>query len=285
MSRELLRRMAQDVGLKDGVDVILAAAADSIRLVPEPTEEHRLTLGASRLGGVPDMGPGQSWPMWQKGPLAFVAQIDLAALASFPVAEGLPNVGWLSFFYNAEQDTWGFDPKDAGSFRVVYTPAGPLTRVEPPRDLPSHGRFRLCGLTMLADVTLPSPESPAYTQSGMATLPIPQLDELLDRLTGEHDWGLRTMLFGYPDEIQGDMQVECAMVTGGLYCGDSTGYQDARAETLKASAQDWTLLLQVASHDAADMMWGDLGCLYYWLRRQDVATRAFDRTWLILQCS
>ncbi|NNJ25645.1 hypothetical protein LzC2_17180 [Planctomycetes bacterium LzC2] len=53
------------------------------------------------------------------------------------------------------------------------------------------------------------------------------------------------------------------------------------------------LLLQLASDfgddsDPADqgfeMMWGDLGMLYWWIRREDLAARRFDRVWMTLQC-
>jgi uncharacterized protein YwqG len=51
-----------------------------------------------------------------------------------------------------------------------------------------------------------------------------------------------------------------------------------------SSALEWRLLLQVPSADAAGMMWGDVGCLYYWIRQDDLAARRFDRSWMILQC-
>ena len=31
-------------------------------------------------------------------------------------------------------------------------------------------------------------------------------------------------------------------------------------------------------------MWGDCGCIYFWLKKQDLAAGNFDRVWLILQC-
>lgn len=49
-------------------------------------------------------------------------------------------------------------------------------------------------------------------------------------------------LFGYPDLIQGDMNLQ-------------------------------------------NMMWGDVGRIYFWIREQDLKNFDFDKTWLILQCS
>jgi uncharacterized protein YwqG len=83
---------------------------------------------------------------------------------------------------------------------------------------------------------------------------------------------------------RGDMMLECALVSAGLYCGDATAYQDARLPVFRQQAHRWRLLLQVPSVEAAGMMWGDAGCLYYWIRDDDLAARRFERCWLILQC-
>jgi uncharacterized protein YwqG len=92
-------------------------------------------------------------------------------------------------------------------------------------------------------------------------------------------------LLGHPDPVQGDMQLECQLVTNGLYCGDSTGYQDPRAKTLRGGASEWWLLLQIDSEDQASMMWGDVGRIYYWINQSDLLSRDWELSWLILQCS
>ena len=56
-------------------------------------------------------------------------------------------------------------------------------------------------------------------------------------------------------------------------------------ETLTSGAGAWRLLAQVDSDDDLDMMWGDFGMLYYWIREEDLKNRHFDRAWMILQCS
>jgi uncharacterized protein YwqG len=75
--------------------------------------------------------------------------------------EGLPGEGLLLFFYDAEQGTWGFDPKDAGSFAVIYLPEStpPSAVVDWPADLPEHACYRACGLASEETVLLPPWES------------------------------------------------------------------------------------------------------------------------------
>jgi uncharacterized protein YwqG len=94
----------------------------------------------------------------------------------------------------------------------------------------------------------------------------------------------RHQLLGHPDPIQGDMQIECQLVSHGLHAGvrfqdDATDWQD-----LAVGAEDWQLLLQLDSDDCSDMMWGDCGRLYFWIRHDDLVTRSFDRSWMMLQC-
>jgi uncharacterized protein YwqG len=92
-------------------------------------------------------------------------------------------------------------------------------------------------------------------------------------------------LLGHPDPVQGNMQLECQLVTNGLYCGDGTGHEDPRASALEAGARDWRLLLQIDTDDTLGSEWGDTGRVYFWIREQDLAAQRFDSAWHIMQCS
>ena len=91
-------------------------------------------------------------------------------------------------------------------------------------------------------------------------------------------------MFGHPDSIQDDMQLECQLVTNGLYCGDPSGYDDPRTASLEKGKYDWRLLLQIDSDENLNTVWGDDGRIYYWIRDQDLKEGNFDNTWLLLQC-
>jgi uncharacterized protein YwqG len=89
---------------------------------------------------------------------------------------------------------------------------------------------------------------------------------------------------GHPQEIQGDMRLECQLVTNGIYCGDPSGYQDPRRAVLERGAADWHLLLQVDSDEKRlGWMWGDAGRVYFWARRQDIEATEFGGAWAVLQ--
>ena len=91
-------------------------------------------------------------------------------------------------------------------------------------------------------------------------------------------------LLGYPEPIQNEMEGECATASSGIYMGDAKGEEDPRYKALEATKRDWHLLLQVDSDDTADMMWGDAGRLYFWIRDQDLRALRFDKSWMIFQC-
>lgn len=285
MTADQIRTAAADAGLGARADVIVAAALPSIRLHATPTTAA-LPVGASRLGGVPDLASRQTWPSAGGSPLAFVAQIDLASLRGFPASRDLPEAGLLSFFYDTGQEHWGFDPKDAGHFTVLYSPRGPYRRAEPPRDLAPGATFVACGLTFHESLTLPPPDSTAFTELRFSPDEREKYFAMIDAIR-EHasfEADERSWLLGHPDQVQEDMQEECALVTGGLYCGDGPPIADPRHRLLARRAPEWRLLLQVGSEEAAGMMWGDLGNLYYWIRHEDLAADRFDRSWTILQC-
>src|SRR5204863_9110088 len=93
-------------------------------------------------------------------------------------------------------------------------------------------------------------------------------------------------LFAHADPIQwGYMQLECQEVIDGLSIEERSAYYELHREELDQKALDWKLLLQLDTDDDAGMMWGDVGRLYFWIRKDDLQKWAFDKVWMILQCS
>jgi uncharacterized protein YwqG len=42
--------------------------------------------------------------------------------------------------------------------------------------------------------------------------------------------------------------------------------------------------LQIDSEEAAGMMWGDVGRIYFLIRRDDLRERRFEKSWAGLEC-
>lgn len=267
----------------------LAKNAVTIALAPQP--EADIPLGSSKLGGLPDLPGNVDWP--RNGatgvPLSFVGQVNFEETAPFDRERKLPEQGMLYFFYDCSMDgmPWGFDPKDAGGFRVIFlAEPGPLARRQAPAELQENEDngtvFSPARMTFDAAMELPSPESDLCDD-----ISLPDDEEAqdawwewLDELCCEP----RNKLLGHADPVQGGMERECEYVTKGIYCGDGSGYQTAKALGLHKNAGRWSLLMQIDSNDDCGMMWGDVGRLYLWITHEDLAARKFEKAWLILQC-
>lgn len=287
-----------------GVNATLATtwsrhARPNIHLLPQlACEPDSMEIGASKLGGLPDLSAGTIWPTraaypdgahdgnsaCAPAPLQFLAQINLADVASVGCDLPLPDKGVLQFFYDADVQPWGFDPNDGVGTRVLFAegrerlerthspiasaPARPLEFV------PSDG---LPGWEWIQQKIR---DQPGYSHE--------QFFRELERLPSEdreklpfggHRFG------GWPSLIQAPMELECQLASNGISAGGPSGYAQARVSELEKGADDWRLLLQLDSDESQGWMWGDVGMIYFWCRQTDIAARRFDRVWTVLQCS
>ncbi len=290
---------------KDGGGLLAAYLKEIMKnaiLLERDEEAAEPPVGTSKIGGVPHLPADFQWPYYEaesydgeveNQPLSFIAQIDLAAAAPFDRDSLLPGRGYLYFFYETVSQKWGFDPKDAGCARVYYfdVTADRLVQTPLPEALPEEARVPLSVLSLRTMDELPGYE---------------EFCELTDvkRFGPDFCWGSYEQaaeshiqytdcnpdevckLLGYADLVQGSMLGECAQVTAGLYCGDGKAYQNAsqaQKAALAADARNWTLLAQFGTL-SDEIMFGDCGCIYFYIRKQDLAARRFDRVWLCLQC-
>lgn len=281
MQKESILTSARNAGLDSIADQIARLARPSIRLASRPLGREISPSGASRMGGQPDLPPGTPWPAWKGAPMAFVLQVRLEDARPFDPTGLLPPAGLLSFFYDSKQETYGADPEDRGGWKVFYYNESPanFVRFPYPAALPPEARFHPCALSFSSELTLPfapkqidptldwSEEQVLKYEDYRASFPTP------DDYRQPHN-----RMFGYPDQIQDDMQLQSALVASGFRSID-----DPRAKALETQKQDWLLLLQVDSDPNAGMRWASSGMLYAWIERQALKERAFDRTWLILQ--
>lgn len=247
--------------------------------------EAPLKIGGSKIGGRPDVTDEFRWPLREDKPLAFIAQINLAEFKH----DLLPPAGMLYFFYDLE--VWGFDPDDSASVRVIYEePGGAHNPIRLPTfetkvlfglktKLVKPTTFGECRISFYPGYSLPSADDKRLEE-------FLKDDQLSDRYCDAKEASTPIVqLFGHPNPIQQDiMQLECQLVTNGLYCGDTSGYENPRALELAKGKDDWVLLFQLGEHPPSEMTWGDAGMLYFWIRKQDLAERRFERTWMILQC-
>ena len=262
---------------------LASLAKPAVRLSSRLLDGDGIPIATSRLGGLPDVSAAFVWPLWKGRPLSFLAQIDLSAFASYPFCSALPRQGVLGFFHDPDQETWGFDPQDRGSWLVHFEPdPRVLQRAVPPATAVTYPP---CALEGAEVETLPAVDSPAARALTLTAEERDVLGDVLEHLAEQTGTTPQHQLLGHASAIQGDMHLECQLASNGVYCGDATGYSSPQAKALEAGAGDWQLLMQVDSDDTAEIMFGDCGRLYFWLTQDALRRRAFGESWMVLQCS
>ena len=294
-----LRRMISKAGLDAFVDEIVASTQWSIRLKTQRVaDEAEIELGATKFGGAPDVPLEFVWPEWNGVPLTFMAQIRLSDIAAYDVEQALPPSGHLYFFYEADSQPSEVDRAQRDFFRVIYIDheAHQLMRYPHPVAPGTYGNIKAfypCIVAISAELTLPALHAeqllnPSY-YSELYPLELPAAltmsDSEIDRyfklsakIAGSGPWH---RLLGHSDPQQADMRWQCQFVTNGVY------HDKARQNDFKPGIPDWRLLLLIDTDDGKEGfggIWGDVGMLYYWIRKQDLAARNFTNCWMIMQC-
>lgn len=210
--KEDLAKKLSDAGMAPIAAEVAALSREAFRIQTSAATDETLPIGASKLGGLPDLPANIAWPDCEGAPFQIFAVRRLALVP----------------------------------FQSIPDPCAKL--LERP-------------LRTLEDQDMYANFFDEYSHQGPAH-----------------------RLLGWPTLMQNEMELECQMVTNGIYRGDTSGYKHPRRPELEKGAQDWILLLQVDSDDDAQMMWGDAGMLYFWIRRQDLERSDFGNAWCILQC-
>ena len=267
---------ADPVSVAEVIDRMDVQSIPALQLIAATTQ----SAGFSKIGGVPDVTSDFQWPRHEGTALGFTAQLDFAEVPQCAQL-GLPRFGRLYFFYVVDQSTWGMDPSDAGSWRVLYDDGeGSASPANLPADLP--GGFAEKRVDFREIKSLPALERLTILPDQLSMDEWDEVEEQRRQALGDlpgHQVG------GFPDPIQGDgMELECDQVAQRMRATQMQGHPDSGSDDLNEGSAQWCLLLQLDTDDEIDMMWGDAGMVYFWIRSDDLAKCDFSRVWMILQC-
>lgn len=250
----------------------LAMLRPAGRLVPAGDADAVI----ARLGGRPVVPSGFEWPVWEEvGPLSFVGEVDLETLSAEALDPGieLPTQGrLLAFYFDGSYDNFAsavgtWDRNTLAGARLVHITEGRASGapLSTPQGVIEFGEQTLTGRQI---TTHPGWEH-----------------HLLRAEFGAEDWDFETwrghpiqseafnedlfaldegdvprhQIGGWADPVQGPIELEVAQAE----IADEIPYGSA-AHIAEALA--WHPVLQLDSDGASQMMWGDVGTLY-WLSR------------------
>ncbi|MCX5377886.1 YwqG family protein [Streptomyces sp. NBC_00091] len=245
-------------------------------------------IAVGQIGGLPKLPAEVEWPSWEgHGPLSFIASVDCAMLPAGAVDITLPAEGTLSFFYfdgqldDGEALVLAEDRESRAGARVLYTTADETCgERDAPAGLKPYPRVPLAARP---GMTATEPWHPQVRDAFAPGAPLGnRYDHPVcgqDFLDAVWEFGDEAghQIGGHAHSIQNPVEIEVAeaVTDGDVSWGDPA---------LDKEIGNWVLLAQFDSDDAADMMWGDAGVLYWLIRPQDLAERRFDRAMFTWQC-
>jgi uncharacterized protein YwqG len=323
MTREEAIATIRNSALSGDIDYLISLIRPSAKIhLHEPAEVSGFDLPRSFFGGLPLPPKGVEWPLWDRRarlqasidrwekvidpapqyewirknvekwkqhledgsmPLSFLGQVFLGELARSISLQDWPTSGSLAFFYG-DSATPGNKTANQGHCRVIYVPEETaLFLTDYPAALDEKLRYPKLHATFHLEWALPF--EPLDEASNPLFRRNPEYCDLLGTLMS---WDTPPnqephRCAGYPQQIQGPMEQECQLIAERI---DWTGFRsldsDQRAQ-LRKRGNDWQLLIQFASDSRLNRMWSDVGLVYFWARRQDIAELNFDGALAILQ--
>ncbi|MGE3757058.1 MAG: YwqG family protein [Pseudobdellovibrionaceae bacterium] len=229
----------------DLVEKLEECAKLAIRLLTKKVAEKSIKVGASKLGGQPDLAGNIDWPESEQGELmAFVAQINLSDLAKIQKT-ALPSSGMLYFFVD-EENYLGAGPD---VIKVMYSKEKPakLKRRTFPKELPKSSRFLANAIKAEKYLSFPSLQSDAIRELSLSPEEKYAYEEFLhqaeqDEFSADHH------MFGFANVIN---------------AGDIGG-------------EGLSLLLQVSSAKNTGIKWASGGRMYFLIGDEELENEEFE---------
>ena len=262
MNWELYKKISEELGLP------------AVQL--RGTKEERMSF----FGGAPCTVEPFAWPMLGERPLSFLGQLDLKELNLDDSSPWLPQSGRLLFFYDIQEQPWGFELEDRHGWKVIYDDGvGELHSRPVPNSLGEDELIIQKFLRALPFKSIPNSERDLFDFNKLTESEKQDYWELNSELYDEkpmHQVG------GYPEPVQSDeMEVECEYYFRLLGPWKGKKMDAEGRKILAAEPNDWKLLLQM---DSDEVMWGDSGMLYFFVKESDARKRDFSKVWMHLQC-
>lgn len=272
LAKQLEEALASDAQWAPYRSGMQALAWHAVALATDAPDDYR-ARGNTRFGGLPDLPPGMPYPRHSDAdgstrPMQFIAQLDCAQLA--PLQRYLPRTGVLYFFISDQED---LVPR-------VFHYDGPRDALQTAADLARDA----AQCDDQEDGTHP------YRASAAACISVPHFysDEAYYQGTAEGLDGLEDAyerVESLRDRLAAQSSVQPVHgVNSHVFKQHDTPLSEA-ANRLHGRAEDFMVLLRVASDPQPGFCFWDAGELYFVIHKSDLAKRDFSNVYCGLESS
>lgn len=241
----------------------------------------------THFGGIPDVPSDFVWPTFEcttfddsevkPRPLNFLMQIDLEQTAALDGDNLLPHEGLLSFFHVIDAEVYGDSGKDMDCLRVFwFKDKSSLKPARVPDEIKCENPFPAVSLVMEKRLSyITSDDLFEYYDGGENALDCYwEAAKDIEGADGESG----SQLLGWADWVQYSDVPKFEKI-----------YRSGKADDtqLKNAPHEWLLLLQLDPiyYKNFELMYGDSGSLYVYIRKEDLLARRFDKTYFTWQCT
>ena len=258
-----LHKLLQKYELFHKKSDILNAAKQSIKIIKNKVQEEQISLGSSKLGGLPDIPQDWEFPKYKNGYHSFLGQFNLKEIKPYDEENILPSSGILYLFYDVVEQPWGFEG-DEGCFKVLFFDGDEkeLRRKEYPEETDHYFPLPVFKVTFVNRPTLPEyPEDIEFSDDEEENYS-DMRQELIQPSDEEGNYEPAHYMLGYPFSIQNDVFDEFDL-----------------------NPEEAVLLLQIDSDEEdMELLWGDSGIIYFCIDKTSLLNKQFDKVQFTLQC-
>ena len=274
---ELLDELINRYGLQKRRGAIHQIAQQTVLLRTKSSDESDIPLGATKIGGLPDLPPETDWPVYNdEKPLTFIAQIDLSEIAKHEITvTGLPTQGTLLLFSvwgwlgggndgNDGEYFWNFlgdgEGQNGWTIMLISEPGQELVRCQPPNGVEP---FPSAAVEAVSILSLPNTRrEPSIASLDWSDDEYKNFDEMqTDYRSIQKGYWLKNMA---PDSGYHSLG------------GYAVFQQEFPEELLEMNS---TMLLQISSDRLTDMCWEDGGDLTFYANTDALQKGKLEQLW------
>ncbi|GAB1856117.1 YwqG family protein [Flavobacteriaceae bacterium MHTCC 0001] len=264
---ELIRIACENADMSNYYDDVFKLVKPSILMLSEQDDSIDQIIGASKVGGIPDVPKGFDWPKREQLYLSFLLQINCKDLPVNSFKE-LPKKGLISVFFGFDNDLASTSPDNTGFGQMYYFDEEELNRIQCPNQVQV---FSPCKVSYINYPSLPH----LYDDNSreLWNLDFLKKEEDLDDGYSNIEWNLeklsglsgvsyhkpRHQLFGYSQSVQSE-NIEVIIAKSRLDI-DKKFKDFSKNELEKVLNQK--LVLQVNEDSNAGIQLIDSGKIYY----------------------